>query len=169
MGLRILVYVPPFFFNHHGNTRTHEAEGGGRGRRTHAHLSVPDHAPAWLLLLAFPSRPPPLFLFPPFLPLHIAGAPAIKDGRPCAHPLCTNRLRDVKEGTQHATVNDWGGSTGREATCGAGWRAAPLSGVSTGRRPSRAGRPGPGLRLRQGSAAVWGSVCPQLVLSFTCC
>ena len=63
------------------------------------------------------------------------------------------------------------------ATCGAGWRVAPLSGVSTGRRPSRAGRPGPGLRLRQGLTAVprgkilavWGSVYPQLVLSFTCC
>jgi hypothetical protein len=46
MSLRILVYVPPFFSNHHGNTRTHETEGGGRGGRTHAHLSVPNHTPA---------------------------------------------------------------------------------------------------------------------------
>jgi hypothetical protein len=40
--------------------------------------------------------------------------PAINDGRPCAHPLCTNRFRDVKEGSQHATVNDWAGSTSRK-------------------------------------------------------
>ena len=67
MRLRIQVYVPPFFSNHHGNTRTHETEGGGRGGRTHADLSVPDHTPAWLLLLTFPPRPPP-FSSPPSLP-----------------------------------------------------------------------------------------------------
>ena len=34
MRLRILVYVPPFFSNHHGNTRAHETEGGGRAKLT---------------------------------------------------------------------------------------------------------------------------------------
>ena len=58
MRLRIVVYVPPFFSTHHENTRTHETEGGGRGGRTHAHLSGPNHTPEGLPLLTFPPRPP---------------------------------------------------------------------------------------------------------------
>jgi hypothetical protein len=60
------------------------------------------------------SAPPPFF--PPFLPLHVAGMPAIKDGQRCAHPVRSKQFRDVKEGGDHATVNDWAGKGKRFPT-----------------------------------------------------
>jgi hypothetical protein len=114
MRLRIQVYVPPFFCNHHGNTRTHETEGGGRGGRTHAHLSVRTTRRPDSHCLLFLRAPPP---FPPVLALHVAGMPATRGPQPCAHPLCAQRFRDVKEGEGHATVNDWAGKGQRFPMC----------------------------------------------------
>ena len=45
--------------------------------------------------------------------------PSIYDGRACAHPRCRNKFRDVKEGNNYATLNDWQGSNTRPrmSTC----------------------------------------------------
>ena len=43
--------------------------------------------------------------------------PSLRDGHPCAHPACSNKYRDVKEGGDYATVNDWAGKGQRFPTC----------------------------------------------------
>ena len=92
----------------HVRTRRREVGGGDAHTQTYRHRTTRRPDSHCLLFL----RAPPLFR--PFLPIHFTGMPVIHDGHPCAHPLCAKRFRDVKLGTQYATVNDWAGSTGRK-------------------------------------------------------
>ena len=85
--------------------RTRRREVGGGDAHTHTCRCRTTHRPDSPCSLFFRVLP----LFPPFLPLHITGMPSTYDGRPCAHPRCPNKFRDVKEGTARATVNDWAG------------------------------------------------------------
>ena len=93
----------PTIMGTHVRTRRREVERGDEHTHTCRYRTTrrPDS-----YCLLFLRAPPPC---PPFLLLHFIGMPSIKDGRPCAHPRCPNKYRDVKEGNAYATVNDWAG------------------------------------------------------------
>ena len=95
------------------HVRTRRREVGGGDEHTHTCRCRTTRRPGSCCLL-FPRAPP---LFPLLLPFYFAGAPTIKDGQPCARPACSNKHRDVKEGGDHATVNDRAGKGRRFPKC----------------------------------------------------